>query len=134
MSIDLSGVRHGPGGQASMREKWVNEAKQGARYTSRAALGRLSHALPRELSLPLVNAAVDTKYRNWTDLRWGRWCMERHEIVSMRLHDMVRRGNEGASTRGMGREWHLPERRLSPRPLNPAVWAYTSRIDRPGRG
>ena len=99
----------------------------------RGALEPLPYVLSRGPSSALVNAAVDTKYRNWTDLRWGRMCMERHAIVSMRLHDMVRRGNE-ASTRGMGREWHLPERRLSPRPLNPAVWAYTSRIDRPGRG
>ena len=57
---------------------------------ARVALRRLSHAPSRALSSPVVDVAVDTKNRNRTDLHWGRVCMERHAIVSMRWHDMMR--------------------------------------------
>ena len=117
ISVDLNGVRHRPEGQASRREEWVHEATRGARYTARVALGRLSHAPSRALSSPLVDVAVETKYRNRTDLRWGKVCMERHAIVSIRWHDMARRGNEGASIGGW--DWHGTYQSvgLSPRPL-----------------
>ena len=72
ISVDLNGVRHGLEGQASRRAKWVHEAKRGARYTARVALGRLSHAPSRALSSPLVDVAVETKYRNRTYLRKGK--------------------------------------------------------------
>ena len=129
ISVDLNGLRHRPGGQANRREKWVHEAKRGAKYTARVTLGRLSHAPSRALSSPLVDVAVARNIASDLPAQGYRWCMERHAIVSMRWHDMVRRGNEGASTGGVGRESHLPERRLLPRPLNPAVWAYSSCID-----
>ena len=61
ISVDLNGVRHGPEGQASRREKWVHKVKRGARYMARVALGRLSHAPSRALSSPVVDVAVDTK-------------------------------------------------------------------------
>ena len=72
ISVDLNGVRHRPEGQASRREEWVHEATRGARYTARVALGRLSHAPSRALSSPLVDVAVETKYRNRTYLRKGK--------------------------------------------------------------
>ena len=58
ISVDLNGLRHRPGGQANRREKWVHEAKRGAKYTARVTLGRLSHAPSRALSSPLVDVAV----------------------------------------------------------------------------
>ncbi len=72
----------------------------------RGTLEPLSYVLSRGPSSALVNAAVDTKYRNWTDLRWGRMCMERHAIVSIRWHDMARRGNEGADEGALRRVCH----------------------------
>jgi hypothetical protein len=60
--------------------------------------------------------------------------MERHAIVSMRWHAMVRRGNEGANEGGLGQVWHALAHGPSSPMVSTAVPPPELNLDRPERG